>query len=171
MVSVRHLKALMQSRCLFWSLLQSNSLTEAKVSGPWKWTKNSFSTMFTCKRCQRLAGSPKTFVLPKPNLVNRGVNLVRCTYSTSQQIDHRARGLPKRLPIPGVDHVILVASGKGGVGKSTTAVNLALALSDTGKGHKVGILDGDIYGPSIPTLMNLNGEPELNKRETQNFLP
>jgi len=72
------------------------------------------------------------------------------------------KGLPKKLPIPGVEHVILVASGKGGVGKSTTAVNLAVALSQVNQGLKVGILDADIYGPSIPTLMNLSGEPELN---------
>ncbi|GFO18379.1 Iron-sulfur cluster carrier protein [Plakobranchus ocellatus] len=89
----------------------------------------------------------------------------RSLSSTSgHQPDHRARGLPKKFPIPGVDHVILVASGKGGVGKSTTAVNLAVSLSVAGKGHKVGILDGDIYGPSIPTLMNLSGEPELNQQ-------
>ncbi|RUS80273.1 hypothetical protein EGW08_011957, partial [Elysia chlorotica] len=73
----------------------------------------------------------------------------------------KARGLPKRLPIPGVDHVILVSSGKGGVGKSTTAGYLFILKLE---GHKVGILDGDIYGPSIPTLMNLHGEPELNKQ-------
>ncbi|BFZ15618.1 hypothetical protein BsWGS_18657 [Bradybaena similaris] len=82
--------------------------------------------------------------------------------SQDQTADRRMRGLPKKLPIAGVNHVIVVASGKGGVGKSTTAVNLALALSTINKGNKVGILDADIYGPSIPTLMNLSGQPELN---------
>ena len=51
----------------------------------------------------------------------QGVNYNRCSFSAGQHPDPRSRGLPKKLPIPGVDHVILVASGKGGVGKSTTA--------------------------------------------------
>ncbi|CAG0913054.1 unnamed protein product [Notodromas monacha] len=72
------------------------------------------------------------------------------------------RGLPKRLPIAGVTNTILIASGKGGVGKSTVAVNLALATASSGK--TVGLLDADVYGPSIPIMMNLEGQPRIDKR-------
>ena len=83
----------------------------------------------------------------------------RAPQSAAQTAPRAAHPADKVQPgIPGVDAVIAVASGKGGVGKSTTAVNLALALRELGL--KVGILDADIYGPSMPKLLAIRERPQ-----------
>src|SRR6266700_5657383 len=66
-------------------------------------------------------------------------------------------GQPPKLPIPGVRNLIAVGSGKGGVGKTTVAVNLALALAKLG--NKVGLLDADVYGPNVPIMLCTTAEP------------
>ena len=63
------------------------------------------------------------------------------------------------MPLPGVQNVIAIGSGKGGVGKTTIAVNLAVALGKLG--YKVGLLDADIYGPNVPLMMGVNRQPEV----------
>jgi ATP-binding protein involved in chromosome partitioning len=78
--------------------------------------------------------------------------------------------IPMSDTLPGVKHVIAVASGKGGVGKSTLSASLALALS--GMGAKVGLLDADIYGPSVPTMFGVSASPEMYmKGDKQIMIP
>jgi ATP-binding protein involved in chromosome partitioning len=69
-------------------------------------------------------------------------------------------GEQPKQPIPGVQHVIAVGSGKGGVGKTTVAVNLAVALA--GLGHKVGLMDADVYGPNVPLMMGIQDMPVVH---------
>ncbi|MEI6124065.1 MAG: Mrp/NBP35 family ATP-binding protein [Bacteroidota bacterium] len=95
-------------------------------------------------------------------------NLVESNLNVEVELGAKVRNSPqmpdKSAMLPQVKNIILVASGKGGVGKSTVAVNLAISLGKTGA--KVGLIDADIYGPSIPMMFNLNNQqPEAIEKD------
>jgi ATP-binding protein involved in chromosome partitioning len=93
---------------------------------------------------------------PPPHRPGHGVPPV----SSHRPAQSPSSPMSKQSEIPGIAAVIAVASGKGGVGKSTTALNLALGLRDLGL--RVGLLDADIYGPSVPRLTGIREKPQLN---------
>ncbi len=72
---------------------------------------------------------------------------------------HGAPQQPGPFPLPGVNNIVAIGSGKGGVGKTTVAVNLAVALAKMG--YRTGLLDGDVYGPNVPLMMNTSAQPRV----------
>jgi ATP-binding protein involved in chromosome partitioning len=111
----------------------------------------------------------------KDMMVNACKTAIRMMVDSEIMVDvsttSRVRGsIPMSDTLPRVKHVIAVASGKGGVGKSTLSASLALALS--GMGAKVGLLDADIYGPSVPTMFGVSASPEMYmKGDKQIMIP
>jgi ATP-binding protein involved in chromosome partitioning len=105
---------------------------------------------------ERKPGSAAPPPPPAPHRHDHGVPPV----SSHRPPQSPASPMSKQAEIPGIAAVIAVASGKGGVGKSTTALNLALGLRDLGL--RVGLLDADIYGPSVPRLTGIREKPQLN---------
>lgn len=105
---------------------------------------------------ERKAGAAASPPPPQPHRHAHGVQPV----ASHKPPQSPTSPMSKQSEIPGVAAVIAVASGKGGVGKSTTALNLALGLRDLGL--RVGLLDADIYGPSVPRLTGIREKPQLN---------
>lgn len=137
-------------------LVTLNMVREIVVAG----SRVSFLVMLTTPACplkDQIRDEARKAVLQIP-----GVTEVEVTFGADVQKDNRLQG-GNALP-PGIRNVLAVASGKGGVGKSTTAVNLAVSLQK--RGARVGLLDADIYGPNIPMMMGIpEKRPTVNAQE------
>src|ERR1035441_10761322 len=97
--------------------------------------------------------SPKTVKHPH----DTGKPIMAALTVTIRHMSPNQPGQPPKLPIPGVKNLIAVGSGKGGVGKTTVAVNLAVGLAKLG--HPTGLMDADVYGPNVPLMMGINRTP------------
>ncbi|MBI3939453.1 MAG: Mrp/NBP35 family ATP-binding protein [Acidobacteria bacterium] len=106
-----------------------------------------------CPVKEKMRGEAQRLILAVPGIREANVNM------TAQVRTTMGPGNPL---LPGVKNVVAVASGKGGVGKSTVSANLALALLHSGA--RVGLLDADIYGPSIPTILGITGKPAVTEK-------
>ena len=117
---------------------------------------------------ENLRGAVEKAVLAIPG-VEKAMVALTAERATGQPPQAPAQPAARGTGVPGIKHLIAVASGKGGVGKSTTAINLALALHSLGL--KVAVLDADVYGPSMPKLFGLTGKPEASGAQGKKMKP
>jgi ATP-binding protein involved in chromosome partitioning len=120
------------------------------------------------KTMEILRGAVEKAVLAIPG-VSRAIVALTAERASQQGQPPAQQPSQRGTGVPGIKHLIAVASGKGGVGKSTTAVNLALGLQSLGL--KVAVLDADVYGPSIPKLFGLTGKPEASDAAGKKMKP
>lgn len=138
------------------SLVELNMIRNIEVDGG----KVSFTLVLTTPACplrEFIVEDCQTAVKKLPGVETVEVEV---TAETPQQ-----KSLPDRTSVPGVKNIIAISSGKGGVGKSSVAVNVAVALAQ--KGAKVGLLDADIYGPNAPNMLGLSDAKVMVKQGEQ----
>lgn len=135
-------------------LVSLNMIEDIQINGK----KVSFTVNLTTPACPMKAEIERACINAVTHLVDKEAEVA--PNMSSKVTGSRTPGQGDQNLLQGVKNIIAVASGKGGVGKSTVSVNLAVALAKTGA--KVGLVDTDIYGPSIPTMFDINERPNIN---------
>ncbi|MEM9136992.1 MAG: Mrp/NBP35 family ATP-binding protein, partial [Cyanobacteria bacterium P01_F01_bin.42] len=157
------------------SLVELNMIRNVKVDGD----QVNLTLVLTTPSCplrEFIVNDCKEAVKTVPGVANVDIEVTAETPQGLQGAPPTGGGhgaaqqnLPDRSSIPGVKNIIAVSSGKGGVGKSTVSVNIAVALAQSGA--SVGMIDADIYGPNVPTMLDLDGSVvEVRKEPTGDVL-